>query len=87
MTVSGQTVCWKEGALPESFPLKPKETFPTLEAECSISHPANSLSVVSEIFPLTQAERQSQSGASYCRGVAKCHRDSPRSQKTADNIN
>lgn len=40
-----------------------------LETECSISHPANSLSVTLEIFPLTQAERQKQNGASYCWDV------------------
>lgn len=59
--------------------LKPKETFQPLDAECSISLPANSLSVKSKIVPLTQAERQSH--WRLLLGVAKCPRGSPRSQK------
>lgn len=79
MTVSGQTLCLKEGALPETFPLKPKETFPMLETECPISHPANSLSVMLEIFPLTQAE--SHRMAPPIAGM--CHKGSACRQKTA----
>lgn len=65
--------------------LKPKETFQTLEAECSISLPANSLSVLSKIFPLMPAERQSL--WRLLLGVAKCPEALLAVKNPADNIN